>query len=231
MQVNSVVPFTSRANPIKPFVMSTPRGLLYFEEPSMKTIRSFGYIKRLTRFFCKNFASLTNAPFWKPFGDEKLSKEYKKYFKANIKYFKNLLLRQDDDITLLVATDKKKNIQGAILSFGFEDVPNCKNSVYYIEDLAVNPEYRENGIGRVLINKTLDSVKYKFADVFLTGEVLAEGFYKRLGFNHLNPADKSQRALIAYIAKIRTDYPTYVHFLTKPLQEDKPRWFENFFGK
>jgi len=231
MQIHNSVTFTSRANPVKPFIIYTSKGMLHFKEPSMRRIHSRGFIKNLAMFFCKNFASLTNDPFWKPFGKAKLSKEYKQHFKAQVAYFKKILHSSDDDITLLLATDKKNKIQGAILSFGFEDVPGCKKSVYYIEDLAVNPKYRKNGIGKVLIEKTLDSVKNVFTDAFLTGEVLAEGFYKRLGFNHLNPADAAQKSVIDYLAKIREDFPNYVSFLTKPLQQSKPRWYNTLDGK
>lgn len=117
------------------------------------------------------------------------------------------------------------------MSFGFEDLPHCKKSVYYIEDIAVNPEYRKNGIGKILIDKTINSVKNSFTDVFLTGEVLAENFYKKLGFCHLDSNNPAQKTVIDNLAKIRTDYPNYVMFLTKPIQQNKPRWFDVFSDK
>lgn len=230
-QPNNFITFKSRANPIRPFILKTPKGHLYFEEPSLEVINSRGYVAKLTRFFCKNFASLTSDPFWIPFGEAKLSKEYQKHFRNNVRYFKNILSRKDDDITLLVATDPQKKIQAAILSFGLEDLPYCKKSVYYIEDIAVNPDYRKNGIGKILIDKTINSVKKSFTDVFLTGEVLAENFYNKLGFTHLDSNNPAQKCVIDNLAIVREDYPDFVSFLTKPIQKDKPRWYEVLSAK
>ena len=71
----------------------------------------------------------------------------------------------------------------------------------------------------------LNSAKNTFTDAFLTGEILAKGFYEKLGFKTLSDSDYSQKTVADYIARQRYDYPKYIEFFTKPLQEDKPRWF------
>ncbi len=54
---------------------------------------------------------------------------------------------------------------------------------------------------------------------------MAEGFYKKLGFSHLNPNDKTQNTVINFIAEDVSDYPKYLSFMTKPLQLNKQRWY------
>ena len=40
---------------------------------------------------------------------------------------------------MLAAFDRNNRLQGACMSFGFDEAPACEKSVCYIENLAVNP--------------------------------------------------------------------------------------------
>ena len=64
--------------------------------------------------------------------------------------------------------------------------------------------------------------------IFLTGEVLAKDFYKKLGFSELNKNEKSQRCFINFLEKTRENEMKYLIPYTKPLQDNKPRWFSKF---
>lgn len=229
MQINfnSQQNFTSINNPIKPFVVNTSKGRLYVRELSADEIRKKGFIERLTKLFVKNFASLTNDPAWLMYNDPSKKCICDRMFADFVRCMKERLLNPNGNLTMLAAFDRNNRLQGACMSFGFDEAPACQKSVCYIENLAVNKRYRGEGLGKIFVNKTLEAVQRTFTDVFLIGELLAEGFYKKLGFVRLDANDKAQKTVIDFIAQDRYDYPKYVSFLTKPLQENKPRWYIN----
>ena len=227
MEINYQQNFTSKLNPIKPFSVNTKQGRVYIKEISQKEIKKSGFIRNLTVMFSKNFASLTNDPGWLIINNPNEKEKAAYIIKDFIKYAKSKLLKPDENLTLLAVFDKNKKLQGACMSFGLDDAPGCKKSTCYIESIGINKKYRGEGLGKILINKTLSSAKKSFTDVFLTGENLALGFYEKLGFKHLDPKDKVQKTVIDFIAQDRDDYPKYVSFLTKPLQPDKQRWYVN----
>lgn len=227
VDINSCQNFTSLNNPIKPFIVKTKRGKVFVRELGANDLRKKGVIEKLTKLFIKNFASSTNDPGWFIFNNPNEAEKCSKIFNNFLDSMKGRLLNPNGNLTLLAVFDKNKRLQGACMSFGFDEVPTGKKSVCCIESLAVNKLYRGEGLGKVLVNKTLSSAKKTFTDVFLVGENLAEGFYKKLGFKHLDSNDKAQKTVINFIAQDRWDYPDYVSFLTKPLQESKPRWYIN----
>lgn len=215
--------FTSKLYPVKPFKVKTNAGKLFVKEVTQKEINQKGFINNLAKIFAKNIASNTEDPSWK------IVLSSKKEGKLALENFENYLRKRlninDDTLTLLVAYDKNKKMQGACLSFGFDDMPICEKSVCYIELLGINKKYRGTGVGKLIVEKTMESAKNIFTDVYLAGENLALGFYKKLGFKKLNPADKAQKAVIDFISIDREDYPEFISLLTKPLQPNKPRWY------
>lgn len=219
--------FTSRINPIKPFTIHTGKEVLNVAEVSLDEINSNGFIKKLTTFFSDNFASSSDDPGWKIFIDPEKLAIRKSMLKSLCTEYRAKLLGDDDYITLLVAKDKNNNIQGACFAYGFEDVPGCKDSVYYIDSLCVNPKYRGAKIGKTLLDKTIENVKDKFTDVFLTGAKKSMGFYNKMGFSELLPDNSAQKDVIDYIAIDRYDYPNYISLMTKPIQKNQPNWCIN----
>ncbi len=216
--------FTSKLCPVRPFRVKTNAGKLYIKEVTKKEVNQKSFINNLAKVLAKNIASNTEDPSWKIiFKQDREGKLVIENFK---RYLKRRLNTNDDTLTLLVAYDKKKKIQGACMSFGFDDVPTCEKSVCYIESLGINPKYRGAGVGKLMVEKTLESAKNIFTDAYLASENLALGFYKKLGFKKLNPAYEAQKTIIDFIALDRADYPEYVSLLTKPLQQNKPRWYK-----
>lgn len=220
--------FTSFINPIKPFILNTSEGKLFVREPGLREIKKSGFVDNLTDLFVRNIAENTDDPTWQLFLDKSDSTS-NTFFKAFSDYLKEKLYALDGDLTLLAAFDNKNKLQGACMSYGLDDVPFCKDRVCYIESISVNDKYKGLGVGRALVEKTLESAKNAFTDVFLAGEHAAAGFYKKLGFKNLEVTDKAQRNAIDFIALSRDDYPQYVSLLTKPLQEEKPRWYDAIF--
>ena len=129
-------------------------------------------------------------------------------------------------MTLLLVKDKRNKIQGACLSYGYDKIPNTKDTVCYIDSIAVSRAYRGFNIGKILIEKTMESAKNKFTDIFLAGEKQAHGFYKNLGFKSLSAETEEEKKIMDYISKRRSDYPEYVELFTKSLNESEKPWYE-----
>ena len=224
IRIDNSSSFKSKAYPINSFTVKTKRGKLKICEVTQKDLRRENFIPNLTRFFCKNFASLTKDPAWKAFQrkngihDEHILEDFIKYYTAKIN-------SNDKNMTLLLAKDKRNKIQGACLSYGCDRIPDAADITCYIDSIAVNPAFRGFKIGKILLEKTLESAKNKFTDAFLTGDKEAHGFYKKMEFVPLSADDIAQKNIIDFIEKRRSDYPKYVNLYTKALNEKEERWY------
>ncbi len=167
-RIQSKQNFTSINNPIKPFTMKTKHGKILVREMTANELRQKGMIEKLTKLFIKNFVSLTENPDWLAFNDPNKKSICSNIFNTYVKDLKGRLLNPDGNLTILGIFDKKRNLQGACLSYGYDTIPTCKNSVCFIDSLGVNKLYRGEGIGRILVEKTLKSAQKTFTDAFLT---------------------------------------------------------------
>ena len=217
--------FKSRNNPIKPYVINTKIGQLSCFEIPTKQLLDDNIIKEFSKFFCKNFASLTEDPYWLNYNKKSHQKDIAKEFS---RYLRNKIVKDDGNLTMLIATDENNKLQGACFSYAFDEIPFVKNTTCYIDSLAINLKYRGFGVGKNFVNKTCEINKNTFTDVFLRGEVLAYKFYKKLGFSKLNKANPGQRFVARFIESSTGEGIEYLNLLTKPLQENKPRWYSIF---
>ena len=227
MQINLDTPvnFSSKAYPIMPYVIRTKHGKLRVHEVSQKDLKNDKFIEKLTKFFGQNFASMTKDPEWKILGN-KHHYRYKMMFENLASYYLSKIKTDDPHRTLLLVKDKRNKIQGACLSYGFDQIPFFKDKVCYIDSIAVNPAYRGYDIGKLLLLKSLESAQNKFEDAFLIGERLAFGFYSKLGFKPMNKQHEGQALIINSLSCCHNDYPKYVEFFTKSLNDNKKRWYE-----
>lgn len=225
IRINNFNNFKSKAYPVKPFVIKTKHGKLNVSEVTQKDLKRDGFIFNLTKFFCKNFALQTKDPNWRIFNNpkninyEQTLIDFSRYYNAKIKH-------NHDYMTLLLVKDKRNKIQGACLSYGYDRIPNAREYACYIDSIAINPAYRGFHIGKLLLEKTIESAKNKFTDVFLTGDKMSYGFYEKMGFEPLSVANEGQKNVIDYLSKRRSDYPQYIELFTKPLQDSKERWYD-----
>lgn len=224
ISINTNLNFQSKANPITPFVIRTKRGRLNVAEVTHRDMRREGFFESLTKFFCKNFASSTNDPTWKIFSKHN-NLNYGEDIKHFIRYYASKVKNGDENLTLLLAKDKRNKIQGACLSYGYDKIPSAKDKVCYIDSIAINQRYRGFKVGKLMMNKILESAKNVFTDAFVAGDKVANGFYERLGFKALDKNDAAQKAVIDYISRRRSDYPKYIELYTKPLREYSERWY------
>lgn len=215
--------FTSRLNPVKPFSIATKLGPLHFSEVNPNEMLKGNFLDTVGDFFCRNFASFTDDPYWLAYNSKKnkdyIRNGYIDYLIPKIKY-------DDGNLTMLIAKDNLGKIRGGSISYSFLEVPGASQNTCYIDSLAVDKKFRGYNIGKILVDKTLDINKNTFTDVFLKGEVKATGFYEKLGFTQMSENDIRQKEVVKLIAAQGDGYPDYVHFFTKPLQNDKPRWYE-----
>ncbi len=217
--------FQSRNNPLKPFIIKTRLGDLACSEIPSKDLCQSQKLYELSHFFCKNFASLTEDPYWLKYNNP----NYKNIFASSFfNYLNNKIANDDGNLTMIVAKNKKGKVQAACLSYTYDLLPEGYNTVCYVDSLAVNDEYRRNGIAKTLLDKTEEINKNIFTDIFLTGEVLARKFYEKIGYSKLDEKDPAQRFYINYLNNERGAEMKYLIPFNKPLQKDKPRWFSIF---
>lgn len=217
--------FKSKNNPISPFIVKTLKGELTCFEISSKDLYKSKKLFELSHFFCKNFASLTEDPYWLKYNNA----EYRDQIAVNFyNYLNRKVLNDDGNLTMLVAEDKNNQTQAACLSYTYDDLPEQIKNVCYIDSIAVNHKYRKNDIAKTFFNKISELNKNTFTDLFLTGEILAKKFYEKIGFKKLDDNDPTQRNFIRYLQHTRGDEMLYLIPFNKSLQETKQKWFSIF---
>jgi ribosomal protein S18 acetylase RimI-like enzyme len=174
----------------------------------------------------KNFAENSKDEYFLDYknGNKKTKKSVLKDMKIHYtEIFENSIY--DNNMTLLVARDKRNKIQGACLSASCEELPGCFDTTLWIDALAVNKKYRREGIGEKLIKTILEAEKKSYTDAFLTASNYASKFYEKLGFKKLTFHKKTQRTVLKYLENTREDFPEHVKAYFLALQPDKPRWY------
>ena len=225
---NTNLTFKSKINPIKPYKLQTRIGEISISEVNFDKELTCKFIRRLNKFFCKNFAQDTKDTNYSIYSKGSLEQRLeceKDFYTRYLRIFKNPKLR--DKSTILIAKDSNNNLQGACISTPYFEVPECLNTTLWIDSLAVNKKYRNARIASELLNKTIESNKETFTDVFLTGTISAKKFYEKMGFKILNKAHSAQKTVYDFLRNKRYDIPKYVLPFTKPIQNKKTRWYEN----
>lgn len=233
---NSNLNFTSLRNPIKSFDVKTHKEVLHFSEINYNHSPKNSFYNKLAEFFLDNFANTSSHPFWLNCRKPTLNVEiYNDFLKRMAKKYK--LAVNNPDTTILLAKDKSKNIVAAIFTRTLRESEKVRDwETLYIDSIAVAPEFRHSKLGKLMLNKVIDSSKNRFTDAFLVAYRESQPFYEQMGFNSLNHYNKeSERFVIEEMAKERIDYPEYAEFMTKKLQNtgdfdwlDRIR-FRNFY--
>lgn len=222
----SNIQFASKCNPIKPFKFTTKAGELRVFEPSAEEVKTPEFAQKIVDFFFNNFTKDTNDPAWLRFQRKENESLFKKFKKDYAEEVHQLIMEDDGHTTFLVAKDLDDNIRGAIMTHGLDEIPLMKKIVMYVANIATDSEFRHSGLGKILMEKAMEADKTHFTDVFLVGENCAKGFYDKLGFKSLDKNDLSQKKIMNYMKSMRFDYPDYVTLFTKPLQENRQRWYD-----
>ena len=222
------ISFRSFNHPVKPFKINTGNDVIYFKELDYTRQPKKHLLKKVATFFLDNFANQSSHPFWKTCRRGTptfINSTYKDYINDSIETYKKLL--KNPDTTIMLGRNKKSKLSAAIIAEPLSLTPIVKdNNTLYIDSIAVDKVYRGNQVGNQLMNNVISSTQNRYSDIFLVSYKESEPFYKKQGFIHLNPDHKGQRKIIRSLAEERLDFPTYASFLTKPIDESKPRWFD-----
>ncbi len=218
--------FTSRANPVVPFVKDTKFGKIQISEIDYDRDITPKFVRQLTHFFCKNFSLDTPDPYWQQYKSLNLIKRFN-LFKYCFRYYADKLAKSErpEHVTLLIAKDENNKLQGACLAYACDEVPGAINSALYLDSVASAKKYRGEGLGKIMMQKIHEANAKSFGDCFLTAAIESRGFYEKLGYKHLDINDPEQAAVIEYIAKNRGDYPKYMEPYNLPLNKDSKKWF------
>ena len=228
VQTYSKIPvaFKSKQNPISAFKIITSQGALNVSEIDFEKGISHRFSKIINKFFLKNFAENSKDEYFLDYKNG--NKKTRRYVLKDMEGYYRDIFEDDtykDNITLLVARDKKNKIQGACLSTSCCELPGCFDTTLWVDALAVNKKYRREHVAEALIHTLIDACKKSYTDVFLTGSNFAAKFYEQIGFQELDYSKSKQRTIIKYLEEVREDFPDHVKAYTLTLQSDKPRWY------
>lgn len=224
MEINSrnSVSFTSFNNPIKPFKVMTRHGEVCFREVNYRFRPHNGFYRKLATFFIDIFADTSSHPFWKSLRKPLSNKPvYEEYINDDMKKYK--LSLSNNDTTILIGRDKKKNIVAALYSKQLKESMILRDfETLYLDSIAVDKNYRGDNLGKIMLQKLCESSKNKFTDIFLVAYKEAMGFYQKNGFSFLNIFRPEEQFVISEMAKVRIDYPEYSEFMSKKLNDFEP---------
>lgn len=223
---NKQISFKSRQNPVEAFKITTSAlGDINVSEIKCEDI-DFTLVKRLSKFFTENFSKQTfYEPLIKirsgtPAERLKYQKEFDKDYEDIFKHKNN-----QNNLTLLLGTDKKNNILAACLTYGYHYIPKGKETTLYVDSIAIDPKLRGLNLARTMLDRIFAAHKNSFNDVFLASTPMATKFYEKLGFTKMTKESASQAVVLNRLDEI-TDYMNCLTPYSKPLQDAKPRWYD-----
>lgn len=221
------ISFGSKLNPISPFTINTDNGQLFVKEIDVSNITD-KKSRELTKFFCDSFIDNTKDPFLLKFKN-KNTLDYIGYLVTVFNYYTKIFNRDDGHTTLLEARDKNNKLCGAVLTNTFDEQPLHDEKICFLNALAVDENYRKKSVGKILMNKALESAQKAYDDVFVSAEALAEKFYTKNGYRHLEYDNLAEKYVIDEM-NINNDYPTYTKYMTKKLNNNNKDCFVRLYN-
>lgn len=216
--------FGSKNYPIVPFTINTKFGPLFVQEILKKDINKsakFSYECGIQAF-----------PTWYDI-EHKNRNERNFIFKTFKKSHKRILSKKDGNSTILVAKDSNNDIKALVTMQYFDEFAKNKNGFRdlktgYIEECMIDAKYKGQGVGKILLNKIIESVKDKFTDVFLEADNSVVAFYKKLGFLTLDTTKPFLKRVNDLILKYRPD----AEFITPMSKSFDPSntWWKRMTG-
>lgn len=194
--------FKSKNCPVKPFSIQTKNGLLTVEEMKMQDLN------KTASFLFDSMKNLITKRIYlkKPSGINQFM--YRKYLK-------NLLIhcfeKEDGNSTILIAKDSKNKIKAITDLQSFDEIDVLAKNGFkdaqtgYIQDCYTATEYRNQGIGKIMLDKILATADGQFSDIFVCSENSSVNFYKKLGFSIIDTSSPIKQKVVNYILNIRCD--------------------------
>ncbi len=227
---NCAVTFGSHNNPVPKFSIKTDNGTLYVKEFTVKDAVYNTKIYELTKFFTDNFIYNTNDPSLTKYKNPENFENYLDLLDRMTKYYKKMFVEDDGNLTALEARNAIGELCGAVITQTFKD--SCSglgdSKTCYVDSVAVKKKYRHNHVGRILMEKAINCSKDVYSDVFLASDNLAVPFQLKNGYRIMNYQNPAEKKVIDRINKFRGDYPDYITFMDKKLNDsiDKKPWYQ-----
>jgi len=222
------ISFGSAKNPVKPFVINTDKGQLFVKETNVKNIDE-SETKLLTKFFADNFIDNTNDPLLLQYKN-KNTLGYIGYLLTLFNYYTKIFQKDDGHTTLLEAKDENGKLCGAVLTNTFDEEPLYDDKICFLNALVVDKEYRKNNVGKILMDKAINCSKEIYDDIFVSAEALAQNFYIKQGYRHLDYDNPFEKYVIEEM-NINDDYPEYIKYMTKKIKKNDENGFIRLYDK
>ena len=159
--------FGSLNRPVESFSIFTRKGELRVTELNRRNM-TFDKLFKTAVLFNRNFNDALGERELNPTkGATRVANLYKRFFKND-----------DGNTTLLVARNKKGGIKAAVLSYRSADGESL-----YVDSIATDRDYRGCGIGKILLDKVIETGEGIFGKVMLFAYKSAYGFYLKDGFS------------------------------------------------
>lgn len=159
--------FGSLNRPVESFSIFTRKGELRVTELNKRNM-TFDKLFKTAVLFNRNFNDALGEKELNPTkGATRVANLYKRFFKND-----------DGNTTLLVARNKKGGIKAAVLSYRSADGESL-----YVDSIATDRDYRGCGIGKILLDKVIETGEGIFGKVMLFAYKSAYGFYLKDGFS------------------------------------------------
>lgn len=214
---NKLLKFGSRNNPIAPFVIQTLKGPLFVSEIKQKDI------PQTVNFELDCLTKSVKA--WMPY--QKDDDYYKEFFLGFLsKILNHCKRRKDGNSTILIAKDTDNQVKSLFVmqSLDTSILKNIRDpKTGYIDSCFVSEEYRSQGIGKILVDKLIETCKGTFSDIYLAADNAAVNFYKKTGFAPLDTTNPEIMKVSDYILNSRSD-KELITIMSKSLDASNP-WY------
>lgn len=228
---NYSINFSSRNNPIQHSRIITKKGALFIKEVTDKDISDEGKLKEITKFFADNFINNTKDPSLTKYKDPKNYNKYISMLDRIKNYYRQMFIEDDGNLNVLEARNSVGELCGAVVTNTFKDISGLyDNKTCYVDSVAVRNEYRKNHVASMLMNKAIDASKGVYTDVFLASDNMAVPFQLKNGYRVMDYNNVPEKAVIDIINKFRGDFPDYITFMDKRLDEKSEPWFLRIYN-
>lgn len=180
-KANRSVSFGSKNCPIEPFTVNTKNGPIFVAEQSIQDSRAAAV-------FSTN-CGIEAFPYWRQIlsTKEKISEQVDCFQFTHYR----CLNKKDGNSTILIGKDSQNKIRALFSMQSFENIHGINTALSdrktgYIEECMIDSKYRSLGLGKILLEKLMETTKGHFTDVMLLSEDKASVFYKRNGFSDIN---------------------------------------------
>lgn len=229
---NNSINFSSKNNPIPNFQIKTDKGVLFVKEITSKDILNESKLKEITKFFANNFINNTNDPSLTQYKNPKNYNKYLKMLDRIKNYYKQMYVEDDGNLTVLEARNSLGDICASVVTNTFKDISGLFDSrTCYVDSIAVRKDYRKKHVATKLMDKAIDCSKGIYTDVFLASDNMSVPFQLKNGYRIMDYANEPERVIMDRINKFRGDYPNYITFMDKRLDDSSEPWFLRIYNK